>query len=210
MRQWRDVGIVDGGDALGVDLGRLGEPLAATVDVAERGDRVEVLRAAGDQLPEPRRRVVGPLQDVEAEARLDLGVALEPGGRRYEIVDLQRILAAVGAEEEVAQRHQRKVGARLEVARQMEVGRRQLGALVGADRSAEAIEHLGGPFHRVGDDRVRGDAGFERGEKRADDGMIGLLGDEGAETDDRVLALPRPREDARHRPRRREAPNRRH
>ncbi len=56
------------------------------------------------------RRLVGAVEQVEAEAGLDVGVAPEFRGRRDAVIDGNRVLAAVGGEEKVAERHQRQVG----------------------------------------------------------------------------------------------------
>src|SRR5262245_64949624 len=63
----RLLGLADGVDALGIDVGTFGELLALAQHIAERHDGLEVVRVRGDQLFEARFRLVRAIERMEVE-----------------------------------------------------------------------------------------------------------------------------------------------
>ena len=140
----RLIGLGDGVDGLAVGVGAFGEFLAAALDIAEREDRLGVLRMLGDDVIEPLLGLVGAIELIEIAGELDLGVARQRRRRRHALVDLDREVGFLQRLVEVGERQQRHGVRRLEIKRELQIDQRQILAAAAADRGAEPVERLGG------------------------------------------------------------------
>ncbi len=160
------------GDRLVVGGGGLLEHLARTIDIAERRERIDVVRPLGDQGVEVLHRLLGPAQIFQRETGLDLGIGPKRRGRWHLLVDGNGVLGLARALEDVAQRQDRKVVVGVEVDGKAQIEQRRGLVALAVAGTGEAVKHLGGALLGVADLTGRRLPGRHLGQAIADDRVV--------------------------------------
>ena len=176
-------------DGAGVIVARLAVALMRAQDVAERIERADVLRILGDELLEQPLGVVDPIERVQSKGLLDLHVQPKRGGFRDLVEGIHLQVVLLGALIGLGERYMGDGKVGLQVEGELQEDDAHIEPAFAGKRIANAVEHLGQPFTRSGDEERRHLAAFDLTQQRLAQRMALRLGDVGLQRLERELAV---------------------